>query len=397
MSDLLLNPLCQKTLSAYRSRFGSDPAILVHAPGRINLIGEHTDYNLGFVFPAAIEQGICFAMDGDSGHQHEWFAVDTDELATLAVHESKSRDAGWVDYCLGACRILSQEYPQFPSIRCVFSSDLPTGAGLSSSSALTCGFLMGLNAILKLNKTREELAWLAHRVEHDFIGLQGGIMDQHACMLCEPDHFLLLDCLTRDYRQIAFPADAGLSLFLVDTRVKHKLTDSDYNTRAAECRIALKLLQDNAGIKNLRDLTQSTLLPYASLLGPLLMKRIQFVFRENARVLSSVEAIRRRDWKELGLLLNESHAGLRDEYEVSCPELDFLVDHVSASPQILGARMMGGGFGGCTINLAVGPVHSGFREQIIARYKAHFGWECAIIEVWPSQSATLSRIHGFSA
>jgi galactokinase len=297
-----------------------------------------------------------------------------------------------VDYFLGAYRVLSDHIALSTGIRIVFTSDLPAGAGLSSSSALTCGFLLGLNALLELKKTREDLAWLAHLVERNFIGLQGGIMDQHACLLCMPGNLLLLDCLDRSYTQIRFPADGGLHLFLIDTRVPHKLTDSDYNARASECRQALAIMQSIRDIRSLREATHQDLQQHATLLGPVLTQRVDFVLRENARVLSSVECIHRQDWKQLGQLLFQSHAGLRDDYKVSCAELDFLVDAVSASPDILGARMMGGGFGGCTINLATRPMDAVFRDALQRSYVDHFGRECAFIDIAPSSGALVEMI-----
>lgn len=392
MSHLLSHPLCIKAQSLFQKTFGHAPNAIVHAPGRFNLIGEHTDYNHGYVLPGAIEQGICFAMDIGSGPEHEWFAADTDELISLPVTSSTPTYKGWVDYFLGAYRILSDHIALPAGVRIVFTSDLPAGAGLSSSSALTCGFLLGLNALLELKKTREELAWLAHLVERNFIGLQGGIMDQHACLLCEPDKLLLLDCFDRTYAQIAFPVDAGIHLFLIDTRVQHRLTDSDYNTRASECRQALAILQSVRDIRSLREATYQDLRQHAALLGPVLTQRVDFVLRENARVLSVVECIRQHDYKQLGRLLYQSHAGLRDDYKVSCAELDFLVDAISASPDILGARMMGGGFGGCTINLATRPMDAVFRDALQRSYVDRFGRECAFIDITPSSGAMVEVI-----
>ncbi len=389
MSMMFSNPLSTKAQAVFREKFGCAPSAIVHAPGRINLIGEHTDYNSGFVLPAAIPQGICFAIGGNNEAYHEWYAIDTDEQVRFPVSTAIATGKGWVDYCLGAYRILMDQQTDLPAIRCVFTSDLPAGAGLSSSSALTCGFLLGLNALFDLKKSREELAWFAHLVERNFIGLQGGIMDQHACLLCEPDHFLLLDCLSRTYQQIALQEDSGTHFFLIDTRVQHKLTDSDYNTRAAECRRALELLQGSAHIRSLRDVTKPLLQDHASLLGSLLVQRITFVLQENARVLLAVEKIQLCSWVALGQLLYESHAGLRDDYAVSCTELDFLVEAVSDHPEILGARMMGGGFGGCTINFATRAPDDSFKDRIKSQYKARFGMECAFINVRLSESATV--------
>lgn len=382
------NLLSAKAQSAFQQRFGESPAVLIHAPGRINLIGEHTDYNHGFVLPAALPQGICFAMSISQSRNHEWLAIDTGEFIEVQVTSASPTGKGWVDYCLGAYRSLIGHIDTSVSFKIAFTANLPAGAGLSSSAALTCGFLLGMNELLGLKQTREELAWLAHLVERNFIGLQGGIMDQHACLLCQQDHLLLLDCFDRSSRQVPFFENNGMHLFLIDTRVQHKLIDSEYNTRAAECRRALEILKSSLQIRSLREVTMQNLTAHASVLGPLLQKRITFVLNENARVLSAVDCIQQHDWIALGQLLYQSHAGLRDEYEVSCPELDFLVEALSSNSQILGSRMMGGGFGGCTITLSTLPPTDAFKEQVIAEYNARFGHLCSFIEVSLSEGAT---------
>lgn len=380
MSILSSHPLCIKARSIYYERFGQDPSVLVFAPGRINLIGEHTDYNHGFVLPSAIEQGIAFAMGEANGNSHTWFAIDTREDFNAPALTTLSGNKGWAGYFAGAYLSAIENFSRRPAIRCVFTSDLPAGAGLSSSSSLTCGFLLGINTLCGLDMSREELAWLAHLSERNFIGLQGGIMDQHACLLSTSDHLLFLDCLDRSFQHIAFPLNT-LNLFLINTSVKHKLTESDYNTRAEECRRALQLLQNAMDINTLRELTRDALDAHSRTLGPLLTKRLLFVLEENRRVQDSVDAIHQHSWNDLGALLCESHRGLRDEYEVSCPELDFLFDAVTGAPFVLGARMMGGGFGGCTINLSSEPPDDNFKAEIINRYKQHFGWGCGFIPV----------------
>lgn len=388
MSTTLPSLLSEKAQSAFLQKFGERPTILVHAPGRINLIGEHTDYNHGFVLPAALPQGVCFAMRICESPNHEWYAIDTDEFIKVSMSTQSPTGKGWVDYCLGAYRSLIDHVESAVSFQIVFTADLPAGAGLSSSSALTCGFLLGMQELLGTKQTREELAWLAHLVERNFIGLQGGIMDQHACLLCQRDHLLLLDCLDRSYQQVSFYQNGGMHLFLIDTQVQHKLTETDYNTRAAECRRALEIFKSILPVQSLREVTTQDVTHHASALGSLLQKRIGFVINENARVLKAVECIQQEEWTALGQLLYESHAGLRDDYEVSCAELDFLVDAMASQSEIFGARMMGGGFGGCTINLSTLPPSDAFKEQVISAYTSRFGHPCRFIEVSLSVGAT---------
>lgn len=388
MKTQLSNSLSDKAHAAFRQRFGESPTVLIHAPGRINLIGEHTDYNHGFVLPAALPQGICFAMRISGSADHQWLAIDTGEFIEVPVTTSSPTGKGWVDYFLGAYRSLIGNAETSVSFQIVFTADLPAGAGLSSSAALTCGFLLGMQELLDLKQTREELALLAHLVERNFIGLQGGIMDQHACLLCKQDHLLLLDCFDRSYRHVPFFENVGVHLFLIDTCVQHKLTDTDYNTRAAECRSALDILKSSLPIHSLREVTMQDVTDHASVLGSLLQKRIAFVINENARVHSAVECIQRHDWTALGQLLYQSHAGLRDDYEVSCPELDFLVEAMSSTSTVLGARVMGGGFGGCTIILSLLPPTDAFKEHVISKYNARFGHPCSFIDVSLSDGAT---------
>ncbi len=377
--------LHKQVVSAYQERYGDAPEVIVHAPGRINLIGEHTDYNHGYVLPAAVAQGIWFAMGRNAGSDHDWYALDHDQQLRLPVGQS-SHASDWAEYLQGAHRLLSDRHEALQATRCIFTSDLPVGAGLSSSSALTCGFLLGLNTLFGLQYARAELAWLAHLVEQDFVGLQGGIMDQHACLLAQAGHFLLLDCLDRSWSQVPYAEDAP-HLFLINTGVRHTLTDTDYNTRAAECRRALEILRKEAGIKSLRQIMDIDLDDFERVLGTLLFQRLRFVKAENQRVLDAVSALRENDWHRLGGLLYESHMGLRDEYEVSCPELDFLVDLVLENNQVFGARMMGGGFGGCTINLAVTAPDAHLRAEISRAYFTQFGLKPDFIPVAPAEGA----------
>lgn len=388
MNSIETGPLSRRVHDGFVSRFGYAPHFTVHAPGRINLIGEHTDYNAGFVLPGAIEQGICFAIAPTSQAHHTWHALDTGDAVEPAVNITHAEDRGWADYLLGACAIMKQERGVSSAMHCVFAADLPAGAGLSSSSALTCGMLLALDAIHTLQLERAQLALYAHRAEREYIGLQGGIMDQHACLLSMHGHLLLLDCLDRSYHYVPFPDKTEIELLLVNTRVQHKLTDTDYNTRAAECRHALGLLEQAAGITTLRELTPALLTEHAPLLGPLLLKRLQYVLEENTRVHAVTDCLARKDWTLLGAHLLEGHIGLRDAYEVSCAELDFLVEVLQEVPGVMGGRMMGGGFGGCTIHVCIpGALTEETRKQIEGRYATRFGWAPEFIPVRLSDGA----------
>lgn len=381
--------LSRRVREVFTARYGSAPALVVHAPGRINLIGEHTDYNHGLVLPGAISNGVWMAFGKVEGDEHDWYAADSDEGQRMPVSRMEITP-GWAGYFQAAYQVLAGQRSDRTGVQCVFASDLPAGAGLSSSSALTSGFLLGLDALFDSGESRESLAWLAHRAEHDLIGLEGGIMDQHACLLCRSGHFLLLDCLDRSYEHLPFSgSEDDMHILLLNTHVKHKLTDTDYNTRARECRDALGLLREAAGIDTLREIMGMDLDAHAGLLGPELLKRVRFVQNENQRVLEARGALLHGEWDRLGALLYASHSGLRDDYAVSCPELDFLVSATVSEPSVLGARMMGGGFGGCTINLVRGTPSREFMEGLLSSYTARFGQEPGVITVTPSEAATL--------
>ncbi len=382
----MMEDLKDKVVAAYSSRFGTKPEVVVRAPGRFNLIGEHTDYNLGFVLPAAIRQSIYLAMGRGSSHFHQWYACDTGEYIEIPQSEGRRSGKGWRDYFTGAWLAMAKENEGLPAISCAFTSDLPPGAGLSSSSALTCGFLLGVNTFSTALRDRRELAWMAHQAERNFTGVQGGIMDQHACLLCISGHFMLLDCRDRSTTQI--PTDSQLHYLLINTGVQHDLRDTDYNVRAAECARACELL----GVSSLREMNEVQFMNQAHLLDDVLRHRAEFVIRENARVHQAVSALQSGDSTWLGRLLLDSHAGLRDDYEVSCPELDFLVDAACSIPGVPGARMMGGGFGGCTINISERMFSAAYRSVISEQYYQRFNRECTFIDVEPVGGATVEFI-----
>jgi galactokinase len=328
---------------------------------------------MGFVLPGAVEQAIYLAIQKNSTDRHRLIAFDIDESIEVTVSRKDKTGKEWSDFLIGAFHMIQGEERPVEGVDCIFSSDLPIGAGLSSSSALTCGFLYGLDHLFGIRKDRTELAWLAHRVEKDFIGLQGGIMDQYSCLLGKENKLLFLDCYNKDYRYI--DADFGdHDLVLINTMVSHQLTSSDYNERSRECRMAVQFFQQySADIQSLRDVKDPMLYEARKTMDGVLFKRANFIFQENARVLKAVKAIEKQDFNKLGALISASHAGLRDEFQVSCPELDFLFDCAEIHPDVLGARMMGGGFGGCTLNIvrkSGSPAFIEFRQnKYVEKYK----------------------------
>lgn len=367
----------------FADRYGMDPDGVWYAPGRVNLIGEHTDYNEGFALPFAISAGICVAAatrdDGVvalSSRQHGE-AVVTVPLAGLAP----GRLDGWTAYPAGVAWALLSAGHRVGGASLAIDSDLATGAGLSSSAALECATGLALADLYQLTVPRPELAALARRAENDFVGAPTGLMDQLAVLLCQAGHALLLDC--RAGTGTAVPLDAaaaGLVLLVIDTRVKHELTDGRYGARRLACENAARSL----GVRALRDITDVGVLRQLS--DQVLGRRARHVITENRRVLDAAELLRAGQLSRVGPLLTASHASLRDDFAVSWPEADATVE-AAIEGGAHGARMTGGGFGGSVIALAPAGVVGDVAAAVAARFARH-GWRApAITQTQPSQSA----------
>lgn len=363
MKELLVNK--------FVSSFGQTPQVIVRAPGRINIIGEHTDYNEGWVMPGAIDRYLYVLIS--IADAHHWIAQDLGEeiIPDGAVDQLPL----WAKYIEGTIRLYTHN-----QIACqiLISGNLPVGAGISSSSALTCGLLAGLQFLSNRNESNEDLAITANRVEREIIGLQGGIMDQYAIMLSKAGQVMMLDCKTRQYNFI----DAhlpGFQWLLINTKVKHSLIDSDYNNRADQCRQAVSILQNEySHIHSLRDADLERI--HTSALPDVLRKRSVFVVQENARVHTMVHALNTGNVQLTGQLLNASHAGLRYLYEVSCAELDLIADVLHLHEDVAGGRMMGGGFGGCVICLVKQSALRQIMDQVSHHFFQAFGFDPEFIE-----------------
>ncbi len=366
--------MLETLLSAWHAAFGPEaPAVIIRAPGRVNIIGEHTDYNEGWVMPGAMNRSL-YVLISRSDEGHRWIAHDLGEEAGGADFFSLVDSFPWTKYVAGTLRLYA---PDIGPLHLLIGGDLPVGAGISSSSALVCGLLLGLQALRGGTESREEIAIISSRVEKEIIGLQGGIMDQYAIMLSAADHVMMLDCRSRQYTFI--PADLpGCRWVLLNTKVKHHLIDSDYNQRSAQCRESVALIrQRSPDVKSLRDVTFAMLDDVR--LPAVLDKRSRFVLAENDRVHAMRAALERHDAHAAGVLLNASHIGLRDEYEVSCAELDFLADFAHRDERVFGARMMGGGFGGCVIALLKEDTAEAFTADASHAYAELFGFAPEVI------------------
>ena len=386
-----------RAASLFRERFGGEPDGVWLAPGRANLMGEHTDYNEGFVLPFALGQGVTAAASRRVGRrltvcsrQEPGDAVEVD-LDGLAP----GRVTGWAAYPAGVAWALEAAGHRVPGACIAIDSDVPAGAGLSSSAALECATALALTSLAGLDVPRAELVTIARRAENEFAGVPTGIMDQSASLLCRAGHALLLDCRSLETSQVPFDPDAARAgLLLINTRARHELADGEYGRRRAECEEAARRL----GIRSLRDLTD--LADTGSLTDPVLRRRVRHVFTDNQRVLEVVALLRASPgpsadtYREIGRLLTQAHASLRDDFEVSWPEADAAVEAAVAAGAS-GARMIGGGFGGSVLALvpaAAGgpgsdPGSDPVRDAVTAAFARH-GWTAPeFLDAVPSGSA----------
>lgn len=367
----------------FKKHFPGKP-LLVKSPGRVNLIGEHTDYNEGFVLPGAIDRAMVFAMNRNESGRLRVHALDKDDHCEIDLSGPLERNAkGWPDYILGSIRALKNRDIEIGGLDVVFSSNIPIGAGLSSSAALECGILYGVNRLYELGLELKEMAVMGKETENDFVGVQSGIMDQFVNLYGAKKQVVRLDCRSLDHEMVPFENEE-LRIILCDTNVRRELAASEYNTRRRQCEQGVAFLQSRfEGVSSLRDVNKEMLQEHIGTMDPVLYKRCCFVVNENERVLQAVEELKKGDFKALGRKMWESHRGLRYNYEVSCRELDILADVAMALDGVYGSRMMGGGFGGCTINLVETPAVEDFMKEIKKVYKKNTGRtpECYITQI----------------
>ena len=366
-------PLAQAVLAEFKQHFGYEP-LLVRAPGRVNLIGEHTDYNGGYVLPAAIDKEAIFAVGLNGGVEIRLMAHDLGETFTWAnAAEVSPCDTPWANYLLGVVAQLQQRGVAVPGFDCVFGANIPVGAGMSSSAALECGLAFALNQLLRAGLELMDLALVAQKAEHTYAGVQCGLMDQFASLFGREGQVVRLDCRSLEYAYFPFDTQA-CRIVLCNSGVKHSLANSAYNTRRQECERGVAVLQQHyPAVQSLRDATLVQLDAHRPELGDVVYRRCAYVVKENARVETGCSHLGAGNLAAFGQQMYASHAGLRDDYEVSCPELDALVEAARGVPGVYGSRMMGGGFGGCTINL-VAPEHvEEFIAHVSTTYQQQYG------------------------
>ncbi len=371
----------KKINSIFKERFGKDGIVYASA-GRINLIGEHTDYNGGFVFPGAIDKVIMAEIAPNGTEKVRVFSIDINEYAEFGLKEEDAPTQQWARYIFGICREIIKRGGKVEGFDAVFAGNVPLGAGLSSSAALESCFAFALNDLFNGNTIDKfELARIGQSTEHNYCGVNCGIMDQFASVFGKKDNLMRLDCRSMEFEYFPFKAD-GYKLVLLDSKVKHALVDSPYNKRRQSCERVAKTL----GVETLRDATMEMLNGVRSDITAEDYFRAKYVIEEKDRVLAVCDALVKGDLETVGAKMYETHDGLSKDYEVSCVELDYLND-IARECGVTGSRIMGGGFGGCTINLVKDDLYDNFIATAKEKFNARYGHEPVVIPVIISDGA----------
>ena len=370
----------------FQEQFGSETPEVYASPGRVNLIGEHTDYNGSFVFPGAIDKGMTAAIRLNGTAKVRAYAIDLDESSEFGLNEEDLPKEGWAKYIFGVCREIIKRGGEVKAFDTVFSGDVPLGAGMSSSAALESTYAFALNDMLNLGIDKFELARIGQSTEHNYVGVKCGIMDQFASLFGKEGHLIRLDTKSMEYEY--FPFDPkGYKLVLLDTLVKHELASSAYNKRRESCEnAAAKIAERHPEVEFLRDATIEMLNEVKDVVSDEDYIRAQYVIEETQRVRDVSDALERGDYETVGEKMYETHHGMSKLYEVSCEELDFLND-VAREHGVTGSRVMGGGFGGCTINLVKDELYDSFIKDAKEQFKAKFGHEPKVYDVVISNGA----------
>lgn len=360
------------TIRSAHSHFFPDSKniIVVRSPGRINLIGEHTDYNEGFVLPAAIDKAAYISASLRDDDEIHLVAIDLEEKFSVRLQDlNPLNNKSWPNYILGSIAQFLKRGVNLSGFNIALTSDVPIGAGLSSSAAVECATVFAVNELLQTKIERPLMVKMAQKAEHEFAGVMCGIMDQFASMMGKKDNVIKLDCRSLDYEYVPFKLD-GVKVLLLNTNVRHSLASSEYNTRRRECETAVEWVQEHIrGVNSLRDVTEEMLSKYVSPKDKLIDKRSRFVVQEIKRLIEGCNDLQRGDLSSLGRKMFATHDGLSKMYEVSCKELDWLVDFVRNDQNVIGSRMMGGGFGGCTISLVKENSIQGLLSSIVPAYE----------------------------
>jgi galactokinase len=367
-----MNALVPVIAEKFRKHFPDKP-LLVVSPGRVNLIGEHTDYNEGFVLPGATDKVVVFAVSPRTDEVCHLVSHDYDQEFRSEIGQFHRSPLHWPDYLQGVVDQFLKAGYRVGGFNCVFGGDIPIGAGMSSSAAIEGGLAFALNTISGLKLDSLTLVKLAQKAENEFVGVRCGIMDQFINIHGREKSLLKIDCRSLEYERIPFERE-DLRVVVSDTLVRRELASSEYNVRRGQCEAGVGALQaHDPSIRSIRDVSLDLLREHRAELDPVVYRRCEYVVRENTRVGDACAALARNDFAVFGGLMNLSHAGLRDDYEVSSPELDSLVEAARRVPGVLGSRMMGAGFGGCTISLVEAGAVPDFQARVSRDYEAETG------------------------
>jgi len=352
--------------------------LLVRSPGRINIIGEHTDYNEGFVLPAAINQSAYIAITARKDDNIHLFSTDFNQSFDCSLNSLTPSSLGWPNYVLGVADQLVKRGYSIKGFNLVLHGEVPIGAGLSSSASIECATVFALNELFGLGIEKMQMALIAQKAEHEFAKVMCGIMDQFASMFGKEDHVIRLDCRSLEYEYMPMKLE-GMSIVLMNTNVKHSLSSSEYNTRRQQCEQGVEWVKEKyPDVKSLRDVTHEMLDTLVKNRDAVIYRRCNYVVEENERLIGACEDLKAGNIRALGKKMFRTHEGLSREYEVSCKELDFLVEAVKKYPEVLGARMMGGGFGGCTINLVKEEAIDRITAEVSEAYSKQMKLDCTI-------------------
>ena len=370
----------------FKEKYGNESPEVYTSPGRVNLIGEHTDYNGSFVFPGAIDKGMIAAISFNGTDKIRAYAIDLDESAEFGLNEEDLPKEGWAKYIFGVCREIIKRGGTIKAFDTVFAGDVPLGAGMSSSAALESTYAFALNHLLNLGIDKFELARIGQSTEHNYVGVMCGIMDQFASIFGKKGHLIRLDTKSMEYEY--FPFDPkGFKLVLLDTLVKHELASSAYNKRRESCEnAAATIAKRHPEVEFLRDASIEMLDEVKAEISDEDYMRAKYVIEETQRVRDVSDALQVGDYETVGQKMFETHHGMSKLYEVSCEELDFLND-VAREHGVTGSRVMGGGFGGCTINLVKDELYDSFIKDAKEQFNAKYNHEPKVYDVVISDGA----------
>lgn len=365
-----MNPIAATILKYFTESFTSQPT-LYFSPGRINLIGEHVDYNDGFVMPAAINKGVYYAIGENDSNEIHFYSMDFDEWLSIRIEEVKKM-SGWKNYALSVVNEFLLLGCKIKGFNCVFAGDIPRGSGMSSSAAVEGGLAFALNEMLNAGLSRVQLALLCQRAEHNFPNVNCGIMDQFANMMGKKDKVLLLDCRSMEHQYFPLLME-GYKIVLLNSKVHHTLVSGEYNIRRQHCEEGLGIIKSKLNIQSFRDITRvEDLQVYQTIMPEKVYNCCLYVIEEIARAKKAAELLQQDDLIKFGKLMYATHEGLSKLYEVSCEELDFLVELASQNNHVIGSRLMGGGFGGCTINIVANDGIEQFIKEASNAYQQRF-------------------------